>query len=114
MPDSTSAAITGSSPGIPRAPAPTAIHAAIFSLGASSPGYAAGDTHVEASADDAPSAIAASMATSNTIPYLPTKPVSAAPDANRGRSLAGRTRAMSIYALNLFDLADNDDYRAYS
>ncbi len=28
--------------------------------------------------------------------------------------LNGRIEAMSLYALNLFDLADNEDYIAYS
>ena len=41
-PDSTSAAMTGSSPGIPRARAPLAIHCASATFVASSPGYATG------------------------------------------------------------------------
>ena len=42
MPDSTSAAITGSSGGKPRFSAWPAIHAASCSFGASLPGYASG------------------------------------------------------------------------
>jgi hypothetical protein len=49
-PDATSAPITGSSPGVPRARAPCAIQTAIAELDAVSPGYPTGESQSSAPA----------------------------------------------------------------